>query len=131
MSDDHKAALAKGREDGRKVRAYLEALAEVNRPKARGRKKSPEAIQARLDEITAEYPSAEPLQKLLLVNEQIGLEEDLEAITAEPDPVDYEALERGFIEAAAAFTRSKRIVWLAWRSVGVPATLLRAAGIER
>ena len=38
MSADHKAALAKGREEGRIVRRYLEAL-ESNRPR-RGRKLS-------------------------------------------------------------------------------------------
>src|ERR1700689_982496 len=43
MSQAHKEALAIGREEGRAVRRYLEAL-EAHRPK-RGRKRSQETIQ--------------------------------------------------------------------------------------
>ncbi len=43
MSAEHKAALAKGREEGRAVRRYLEAL-EEQRPR-RGRKRTPESIK--------------------------------------------------------------------------------------
>lgn len=39
MSDDHKAALAEGRAQGRAVRAYLEGL-EASKPR-RGRKRTP------------------------------------------------------------------------------------------
>jgi hypothetical protein len=49
VSDEHKAALAEGRDQGRKVRVYLEAL-ETHRP-TRGRKRTPESIQSRLDRI--------------------------------------------------------------------------------
>ena len=47
MSDEHKAALADGRAQGRAVRAYLEAL-EANKPR-RGRKRTPESMRARID----------------------------------------------------------------------------------
>jgi hypothetical protein len=46
MSESHKAALAEGREQGRAVRRYLEAL-EAHKPK-RGRKRTPESVQKRL-----------------------------------------------------------------------------------
>jgi hypothetical protein len=49
MSDTHKAALAEGREQGRAVRRYLEALA-AHQPK-RGRKRDLSNVQARLDAI--------------------------------------------------------------------------------
>ena len=49
MSAAHKEALAVGREEGRAVRRYLEAL-EAHKPK-RGRKRSAETIQKRLDQI--------------------------------------------------------------------------------
>ena len=42
MSDSHKAALAEGREQGRAVRRYLEAL-EAHKLK-RGRKRTQESI---------------------------------------------------------------------------------------
>ena len=47
MSVEHKAALAKGREEGRAVRRYLVAL-EEQRPR-RGRKRTPESVKRRLD----------------------------------------------------------------------------------
>ena len=46
MSSEHKAALARGREHGRAVKNYLEALS-ANKPK-RGRKRTPDSINKRL-----------------------------------------------------------------------------------
>ena len=43
MSDDHKAALAEGRAQGRAVSRYLEALA-ANKPK-RGRKRTGSRVE--------------------------------------------------------------------------------------
>ena len=51
MSSSHKAALAVGRDQGRSVRAYLEAL-EAHKPK-RGRKRTPDSIQKRLNAVAA------------------------------------------------------------------------------
>ena len=52
MSDEHKAALAKGREEGRIVRDYLEGI-RATKPK-RGRKRTPESVNKRLVIIDAE-----------------------------------------------------------------------------
>src|SRR5690606_2211614 len=57
MSDDHKAALAEGRNQCRAVRRNLEAL-EAHKPK-RGRKRTPESIEKRLDRTDAELDSAD------------------------------------------------------------------------
>ena len=46
MTDEHKQALAEGRELGRAVRDYLEAL-EAHKPK-RGRKRTPDSVKKRL-----------------------------------------------------------------------------------
>jgi hypothetical protein len=59
LSDEHKTALAKGRDQGRAVRRYLEAL-EANKPR-RGRRRSPESIAKRLDAIETDLPTADPL----------------------------------------------------------------------
>ena len=72
MSDEHKAALAEGRAQGRAVRLYLEAL-EANKPK-RGRKRTPDSIKKRLDTIAAELTTADPLKRLQLTQEQLDLE---------------------------------------------------------
>jgi hypothetical protein len=126
MSDHHKAAMAKGRDQGRVVRAYLEAL-EAAKPK-RGRKRTPESMKQRLQRINDELPSAEPLKRLGLVQERIDLERQLESGAA---PVDLTALEDAFIKAAAGYSERKGISYAAWRELGVPANTLSAAGIQR
>ena len=52
VSDEHKAAMAAGRTEARAVKNYLDAL-ELTRPK-RGRKRTPDSINARLEKINAE-----------------------------------------------------------------------------
>src|SRR5438067_1738803 len=49
MSAQHKEALAVGREQGRAVRRYLEAL-EANRPK-RGRKRTTDSVKRQSDHV--------------------------------------------------------------------------------
>jgi hypothetical protein len=126
MSDEHKAALAEGRTQGRAVRLYLEALA-ANKPK-RGRKRTSESIQKRLDRITAELETADPLKRLQLTQEQLDLQQELEAGQA---TVDLSALEKGFIEAAGPYAARKGISYAAFRSIGVEPAVLKAAGIRR
>ena len=71
MSDEHKAALAKGRNEGRIVRDYLEGL-RATKPK-RGRKRTAETIQKRLDAIELDLAEASPMDELLLVQERRDL----------------------------------------------------------
>src|ERR1700674_1403692 len=75
MSEDHKAALAKGREEGRIVRRYLEAL-ESTKPR-RGRKRTPESIRKRLFAIDSSLGTADPLSRLHLIEERQRLEAEL------------------------------------------------------
>src|SRR2546425_1829234 len=77
MSDSHKAALAEGREQGRAVRRYLEAL-EAHKPR-RGRKRTPESMEKRLAAIEEKLPQADPLSRLQLVQERMDLQRQLEA----------------------------------------------------
>jgi len=126
MSDEHKAALAEGRSQGRAVRRYLEAL-EANKPK-RGRKRTPESIQKRLDKIATELEAADPLKRLQLTQEQLDLEAELAAGSS---TVDLSALEADFVASAAAYAARKGISYSAFRSVGVSPAVLRAAGISR
>ncbi|MGI9022374.1 MAG: hypothetical protein ACR2HV_03915 [Acidimicrobiales bacterium] len=126
MSDAHKAALAEGREQGRAVRRYLEAL-ELHRPK-RGRKRTQESVQKRLDAIENDLPTADPLNRLHLVQERMDLSA---ALAANDNVVDMSALEDGFVAAAAAYGQRKGITYAAWREAGVDAGLLRRVGIGR
>lgn len=126
MSDDHKAALAEGRAQGRAVRVYLEALA-ANKPK-RGRKRTTDSITKRLDAIAVELVDADPLKQLQLTQEQLDLQAELETTDV---VVDLSALEKEFIAAAGPYAKRKGIGYAAFRSVGVPPAVLRAAGISR
>jgi hypothetical protein len=126
MSDEHKAALAEGREQGRGVRLYLEAL-EKNRPK-RGRKRTTDSITRRLDAIDQKLVEADPLTRLHLIQERMNLQTELESLKAKTDLTE---LEKGFVTAAKSYGERKGITHAAWRALGVPADVLRKAGISR
>jgi hypothetical protein len=124
MSDEHKQALAQGRAQGRAIRTYLEAL-ETHRPK-RGRKRTPESIAKRLDRINEDLETADPIKRVSLIQERFDLEAELESMN---DSVDLAALEADFIEHAWNYSQTKGITRSAWRAAGVPASVLRAAGL--
>jgi uncharacterized protein YicC (UPF0701 family) len=126
MSDEHKAALAKGRMEGRVVREYLEGL-RATKPK-RGRKRTADTIQSRLDKIDGELASASALDELLLVQERRDLEAEL---AAKSEAIDMDALEADFVQVARSYSESKAISYASWRDVGVPASVLKQAGIGR
>jgi hypothetical protein len=126
MSDDHKAALAVGREHGRAVRRYLEAL-DAQKPK-RGRRRSEESMRTRLEAIETELTIADPLKRLHLAQERIDL---TEALNTTETAVDFDALQADFVAAAGEYGRRKSITYNAWREVGVPSSVLEQAGISR
>ena len=102
MSDSHKAALAEGREQGRAVRRYLEAL-EAHRPK-RGRKRTAESVQKRLASIDERLAEADALTRLHLVQERMNLEGEL---STSDNTVDLQALEDDFVASAAPYGQRK------------------------
>ena len=126
MSDSHKAALAEGREQGRAVRRYLEAL-EAHKPK-RGRKRTPESVQKRLAAIDKKVADADALTRLHLIQERMNLETEL---SATDNTVDLQALEDEFVSAAAPYGARKGITYAAWRQLGVDPAVLRRANIKR
>ena len=126
MTDEHKAALATGRNEGNAVRNYLEALRN-NKPK-RGRRRTRESIASRLDAIDAELESADPMTELRLRQER----RDLQAESASMgDKVDITALENGFVSVARAYSARQGISYATWREIGVDAAVLKRAGISR
>ena len=50
---------------------------------------------------------------------------------AEASPERLQQLEAAFVKAAAAYAKRKSISYAAWREVGVPADVLKRAGITR
>jgi hypothetical protein len=126
MSLEHKQALARGREEGRAVRRYLEAV-EHQRPR-RGRRRTPESVRRRLEQVREQIDGAEPLSRLHLIQEEANLEAELARMGVAQDMA---ALEKAFIEVAKGYAERKGIGYDAWRSAGVPADVLHQAGITR
>jgi uncharacterized protein YicC (UPF0701 family) len=126
MTDEHKAALAEGRTQGRAVRNYLEAL-EATKPK-RGRKRTPDSIKKRIDAIEKELTDTDPLKALNLRQERKNLHAELAGLG---DTVDLADVEREFVKAAKSYGERRGISHEVWREAGVPSDVLKKAGISR
>jgi len=126
MTDEHKAALAAGREQGRAVRNYLEAL-EAHKPR-RGRRRTPESMKKRLRTIEEKLATADALTRVQLVQERMDIDNEL---NAKQVTTDMGALEDAFVKAAKEYGERKGISYAAWREVGVDAAVLKRAGISR
>ena len=126
MSDEHKAALAKGREQGRAVREYLAALEHDRKP---GRPVDRSTIEAKLPEVQAKIDAEpDPAKRVELIQKRLDLEERLVELGQEPD---VDALEKQFVKVAAEYSERKGITYPAWREAGVPAQALKQAGVKR
>lgn len=126
MTPQHKAALAKGREEGLAVRRYLEAL-ESSRPR-RGRRRTPASITKRLSAIDGELATADPLTRLHLMQQKKDLTDEL---NRSGETEDLGALEKQFVKVARAYGERKGISYATWRSAGVSAAVLQKAGVAR
>lgn len=126
MTNEHKAALERGRAEGRIVRDYLEGL-RSSKPK-RGRKRTAESIQSRLDKIEASLADASAIDELQLVQERRDLLAELDGMGS---GIDLSELEDAFVGVAKAYGERKGISYASWRDVGVSAATLKRAGIGR
>jgi hypothetical protein len=125
MSDEHKAALAQGRRESRAIKAYLEAL-KSRRP---GRPITADSVRKRIESIDERLAAEDdPLKQLELRQEKIDAESTLKEVESKED---IDELEGGFIDAAKPYSERKGISYTAWRQVGVPARVLKEAGIPR
>lgn len=126
MSDEHKAALAKGRTQGRAVREYLAALEQERKP---GRKLDRQTAESRITTVQEQIDAEpDPAKRVELIQRRLDLEERLVELADEPD---MGSLEAGFVDAAAEYSERKGITYPAWRELGVPAAVLKSAGIKR
>jgi len=123
MSEEHKAALKQGRAESRAIKAYLGAL-ERRRP---GRPVTESGLKTRLDKVSEKLSSEEdPLKKLELIQTRIDLEEQLKSLS---DSANIDQLEAGFKKHVPSYSERKGITYTAWREAGVPAAVLKSAGI--
>ena len=126
MTSEHKAALAAGRAQGLAVRKYLEAL-ERSRPR-RGRRPSSDSLKKQLTEIENRLRDADPLKRLHLIQQRKAIESRL---SDSEGGEDISSLEDAFVRAASEYGSRKGIDYATWREIGVPADVLRRAGVHR
>ena len=124
MSDEHKEALAQGRKEARAIKAYLSAL-NSRKP---GRPVSKESLHTRLEKVSEKLAAADnPLETVDLIQSKLDIERTLSELE---NAQDVDSLEAGFIENVAPYSQRKGVSYTAWREFGVPATVLRKAGIK-
>lgn len=126
VSDEHKAAMQQGRVEARHVRAYLNML-ESAQPLVDAT--TPEKLEGRIaslaDEIAA---TSDPAKRLELIQKRMDTED---ALAAAEGAEDADQIESDFVAVALAYSQRKGISYSAWREIGVPASVLRAAGVPR
>lgn len=123
MSQEHKDALAVGREQARAIKAYLKAI-ESRKP---GRPVTKESLEKRLKSVKEKLAASDNhLKTVDLIQTKLDIEEALSTID---DASDRDGIEAGFVAHAKAYSERKGISYTAWREVGVPATILKSAGI--
>lgn len=124
MSKEHKAALAEGRSQSRAIKAYLSTL-HSKRP---GRPVTQESLRSRLDRVSKQISeSNDPLESVKLVQTKLDIEAQLARMGGSQTT---DELEKGFIQYAKGYSERKGISYTAWRQIGVPAAVLRQAGIK-
>lgn len=124
LSQDHLDSLAKGRRASPAIRSYLAA---VTNKRPRGRKPRP------ADQVIPEIEKqiADETDPLTLVKLHSQLRKEQERASIEAYEVDGQALEDGFVEYAAWYSTQHGITYADWRMVGVPAAVLKRAGVPR
>jgi hypothetical protein len=124
MSNEHKAALSEGRRQSRAIKGYLSAVSS-RRP---GRPTNKESLSDRLGKVKAKIAASEdPLETVELIQSRLDIEQALSELDAQQD---LDALEAAFVEHVVAYSERKGISYTAWREYGVPAKVLKSAGIK-
>jgi hypothetical protein len=126
MSAAHKKALAEGRTMSATVDRYLSA---VNTPKRRGRKVTEATLEQRLRAAQGKARSAAGVEKVLAAQEVRDIRARLSAQGS--TGTDIKALENAFVKVARKFGTNRGISYGAWRDAGVPAAVLKRAGVAR
>ena len=127
LSAAHKRALAEGRTMSATVDRYLSA---VNTPKRRGRKVSKAALVQRLADARAKARGTSGVEKVLAAQEVRDLQLRIAALDA-ASASDVKSLEAAFVKIAKRFGENRGIGYGAWRDAGVPAVVLKKAGVAR
>jgi hypothetical protein len=128
LSKSQKTKMQQALMEATIVRSYLEILRERPGP---GRRRSKETIELRISAIEValeEAATMDTIRLLEITQEKLNLEAELEVVYETRAERLADAEER-FIAVCASFTERKGLTYQAWRAVGVPAAVLKKAGI--
>lgn len=123
MSASTRERIAESRRQNSAVRRYLQHV----RAGKRGRGAEPETLRKRIERTRAAIEACDDLlQELELRQQIIDLEKRLAATEDAPGSFD---LEEAFVKEAGNYSARTGVGWKAFRQMGVPAAVLRRAGI--
>jgi len=123
MSQEHKDALARGRRESRAIKNYLKTI-ESRKP---GRPVTKESLTSRLATVNAKLEGMDdPLKRLDLLQSRLDIEEALASVK---EVANLDQIEADFVANATGYSQRKGISYTAWRRFGVPAVVLKKAGI--
>lgn len=132
LTQEHKDALAKGRQQSHSVRRYLEALEMGAKPKnGTDPQAKRDELESRLARIAEDIETtSNPVTRVKLIQDRLEVERELSAVTEVAEMPDIEALEEEFKAVVPEYAERKGITYRAFREVGVPAKVLREAGLS-
>jgi hypothetical protein len=130
VSDDQRVAMSEGRHQSKAIRQYLEALEQTQAPKRKGRRRTQESIEKRLNLLAEEMPKADPLARVKMVQERLNLQRELGEMHVR-QTVDIEPLQEQFLKVVKPYSERLGISFAAWKELGVPMSLLTEAGLGR
>lgn len=123
---EHRDAMTRGRQQASAVRAYLDSISES---KGRGRRLSSEELAAKLEDVSKQLDASDDsLERLQLLQRRREVLQQMEQAQGADE---HEARERRFVEVAAEYAERRGVDYRTWREYGVPASVLREAGITR
>ena len=126
MTAAHKKALSEGRAMSATVDRYLTA---ISTPRKRGRKVSRSALERRLAVAQERTKSSVGVARLLAAQDVRALRARL--TDGSGNDGDIKSLQAEFIKVAKKFGENRGISYGAWRDAGVPADVLKRAGVAR
>jgi hypothetical protein len=127
LSASHKKALAGGRAMSATVNNYLIA---IGTPRKRGRKVARATLERRLAEARSRVKIVTGVEKVVAAQTVRDLQKQLSRPKAATG-IDAASLEAAFVKIAKTFSENRNLSYAAWRDAGVPAAVLRRAGVVR
>ena len=123
MATNKRTQAPSARTETAYVRIYLESLQSPRHPG----KRTPEWLQSQVALLPERiHEEMDPLKQLELRQRLLDCQADL----LEQQGTNADEAEQGFVRVALPFSERKGITYAAWRAQGVPARVLKEAGMR-